>query len=281
MLVVDTYNVLGVTGVLPPDLAGLDVEGLADLIRASRHARDPALLVCDGTPPGRPWRGRGPVRTDFDDVRVAYAGPGREADDLIEQLLFDHSAARRMTVVSNDRRIQRAARKRRAGVLPSDDFLRGLAADHQRGRASPYPEFAKAIPLAQDRVSAWLRTFDVGPELVDDIANALGLDRDHVRRQLEQLHDAPDPDAPDREYLDRVDPKHDAARADSKPAGSPSESARTSPDPAESAGSTPLRPPADPGPIDPVLLEALEEWRGRLSLDDLDMGRWLGDGAHE
>ena len=33
----------------------------------------------------------------------------------------------------------------------------------------------------------------------------------------------------------------------------------------------------DPEPIDPILLEALREWRGRLSLDDLDMTKWLGD----
>ena len=36
-------------------------------------------------------------------------------------------------------------------------------------------------------------------------------------------------------------------------------------------------PASNAEPVDPLLLEALKEWAGRLSLDDLDMRRWLGE----
>ncbi len=50
-LVVDAYNVLHVTGVLPPEIAGLDLNGLADLIEASGLAKDEVWIVCDGMKP--------------------------------------------------------------------------------------------------------------------------------------------------------------------------------------------------------------------------------------
>lgn len=265
MLVIDTYNVLGVTGVLPPEMADLDVPGLAQRLRSGRHARDPALLVCDGTPPGKSWSPRGGLRLDaLEGVRVVYAGPGREADTLIEQILADSSAARRMTVVSNDRRVQRAARRQRAGVLSSDAFLRGLAADARRAGPAPYPAFAKAIPLAEDRVASWLRTFDLGPEFVEELARATGQDPARVERQLWAIRDH----AEAVETTGGVD-----AEGGPAPEGPEPE--------AGASGALSARSPTGPGeddePVDPLLLEALEEWRGRLSLDDLDMERWLGE----
>ncbi len=35
------------------------------------------------------------------------------------------------------------------------------------------------------------------------------------------------------------------------------------------------RPEGDPARIDPLILEAMKEWPGRLELDDLDMSKWL------
>ncbi|HMN97297.1 MAG TPA: NYN domain-containing protein [Phycisphaerales bacterium] len=57
-LIVDTYNVLHVTGVLPPALAGLDVDRLAVLIAQSRYRWETTWLVCDGARPAA-WRARG------------------------------------------------------------------------------------------------------------------------------------------------------------------------------------------------------------------------------
>jgi len=158
MLVVDTYNVLHVTGVLPPDLAGLDAPDLAELVAASRWGRHHAVLVCDGTKP------RGMRDAERGHVRVTYAGGGASADAHIERLLEDSSHPRRMTVVSNDRAVQRAARRRGAKVLGAEAFLRQLVADAaaapRRGRPAPRRDPG---PLTPGQVEAWLRYFGLEP----------------------------------------------------------------------------------------------------------------------
>ena len=47
-VLIDTFNVLHVTGVLPPGLAGPDVTGLAALITTSRWKSAQIAMVCDG-----------------------------------------------------------------------------------------------------------------------------------------------------------------------------------------------------------------------------------------
>jgi uncharacterized protein YegJ (DUF2314 family) len=148
-LIIDTYNVLHVVGVLPPELAGIDTEGLVDLIGSSRYRHQAVTLACDGTPaPGgrgaagggrRGGRraGRAPGR-----VSVRYSGSEATADDLIARLIRRSSIPRRLTVVSSDRAVQREARRRRCHVLSSEAFLRRLVADREArprngdGRAS-------------------------------------------------------------------------------------------------------------------------------------------------
>ena len=48
----DAYNVLHVTGILPPEIAGPDLPALARLVARSRYTDRACWLVCDGAPPG-------------------------------------------------------------------------------------------------------------------------------------------------------------------------------------------------------------------------------------
>lgn len=233
MLIIDAYNVLHVTGVLPPELAGPDLDDLARLVGESRYGRQRVILVCDGAGPSRLklWRsGRG-----TGSVEVRYAGAGREADAVIEALLAEPAAGgarRSLLVVSTDGRLRRAARRARVSWISSEGFLAHLAAD--AGRLPPprgsRPAFAQEIPLDGPSVAHWLRVLGIA---ADDpilrIAAASG----------------PEP------------PRADEQTSAPTPA---------SPEPASNAE-----------PVDPLLLEALKEWAGRLSLDDLDMRRWLGE----
>lgn len=238
MLLVDAYNVLHhplAHRELPGDAGPAE---LAALIAAGRHRRSKAILVCDGIP-----RNMGPIahrcaelRFQVEDAEVLYAGPGRDADTLIERLIEAEPAPRRMSVVSSDRRIQRAARRRRARVIPSDAFLVSLLKDVERLRDRwRRPAFTTEVPLSPQAIRYWKDLF--------------GLD---------------EADLP-------------AEAMDPRPAGAPS----TRPDermkarPPAPAPAPPPEPPK-PEPIDPVLVEALREWGGRLDLDDLDMSKWLG-----
>jgi predicted RNA-binding protein with PIN domain len=151
MLLIDTYNVLHVTGVLPPEQAGIDVAGLISLIEAGRFRGHPALLVCDGRRPEGGTAAKPPIR-------VVYAGSRRTADDLIIAAVDRSTAPRRLIVVSSDQQILRAARRRRCRTLDSAEFLRRLAAS--AGQAAGDREPGRPVrPLGAEQVDAWLEQF--------------------------------------------------------------------------------------------------------------------------
>src|SRR5262245_11737319 len=51
-----------------------------------------------------------PEEEAYQGIQVRYAIHNEQADDLIENLIHHHSAPRQLTVVSDDHRIQQAAR---------------------------------------------------------------------------------------------------------------------------------------------------------------------------
>jgi hypothetical protein len=135
-LIVDTYNVLHTVGVLPPEIAGVDRAGLAELIGRSRYRHQRVTLVCDGVAREDAPRGR------IGGVSFRYAGADRTADDVIAQIIRRSSSPRRLTVVSSDRAVLREARRRRCNLLRSEEFLEHLAKDHE----TPKPSAADALP---------------------------------------------------------------------------------------------------------------------------------------
>ena len=160
-LIIDTYNVLHVTGVLPPEAAVGEPEGLARLIEASRFRDDAVWLICDGVPRGAARVGR---------IVIEGAGPGRSADDHIAAFLDRSSAPRRLTVVTSDRAIQRKARSRGADWMKSEEFLARLAEDVLRARptrkkvadASQNPR--RSVPLSEREVAGWMTFFAISAE---------------------------------------------------------------------------------------------------------------------
>lgn len=156
-VLVDAYNVLHATGVLPPDLAGMDLVDLAHLIADSRYGRRRVILVCDGGPLAS--REPEPLSEGPDGLWVFYAGPGRDADGAIEAMVAASTAPRRVTVVSSDRRVRQAGRRRRCAVVTADEFLEHLAADADlAARRSRRPVQAYQLPLDRPSV-AWWRDF--------------------------------------------------------------------------------------------------------------------------
>lgn len=159
LIVIDAFNVLHTTGVLPPDLAGIELPDLVWLIARSRYAGQRLTLVCDGVRPGAGHAG--PSACRLGDARVIYAGGGREADDEIEKLLERSSYASRMLVVSSDRRLRTAARKRKADSIRSEAFLGHLVQDTGRSQREPLPKWVHEIPLSQMEVRVWLDEFGI------------------------------------------------------------------------------------------------------------------------
>ena len=163
-LVIDTYNVLHVTGVLPPELAGPDAVKLAGLIRRSRWSGADVRLVCDGTA-GNLVLPR--ELAEGSAIRLVFAGHGPDAADImIERIIVADSAPRTLLVVSSDRRILTAARKRRCGLLTSEQFLERLADDASVGGRSSGEaggEGGDAGTVDRETSAMWLREFGFEP----------------------------------------------------------------------------------------------------------------------
>lgn len=168
-ILIDANNTLHVTGVLPPEIAGVDEAGLASLIARSRFGRDVVCLVCDGAPRTRPL---GPI----EGVQLLYSGPRQSADALIARLVTACTAPRSMTVVSNDRAVQKHASRRRCRVLGADEFLGHIATDVMRSssdRGARKPVRPKAAMLSADQVEAWKAYFGLAdPNSIDRLKSA-------------------------------------------------------------------------------------------------------------
>ncbi len=290
MLLIDTSNVLHAIGVLPEHLSGLDVPGLARLIATSRYGKRRAVLVCDGVGPGRATEAGGggasgapeatntaPSGREVAGLDVVYAGAHQEADDVIELLLARDTAPRRLLVVSTDRRLVQAARRRRAQSVTSEAFLQHLASDSAKPRAKPLPGYATQVPLNEYAVGYWMALFGYGAQAdeapagerpVSDVSNAARRGLEAQRQRERDRARAASPHAHERLKI----PK-DLLNATGRPDTSKQP---PRPDPRPAPPPPPPRPQPESADELPADVRELLKDSG-LSIDpaDLDMNRWL------
>jgi predicted RNA-binding protein with PIN domain len=170
LYLIDGYNLLFAMGVLLPGRTGPHVLGKARLRLlgllhggyADRSADVTVVFDAKHAPPGVP------AARDYQGIHVTFAVHEAEADDLIEELIRRASAPQHLTVVSNDHRIQQAARRRHCVVQGCGDFLDWLEEAH-RPRRPPPPEDAKPDRVSPEDTRRWLREF---ADLADDPALA-------------------------------------------------------------------------------------------------------------
>jgi predicted RNA-binding protein with PIN domain len=91
-------------------------------------------------------------------VQVSYGG-GKSADDVLIEFLEADSAARRLLVVSSDREIRRAAKRRRARAIGSDEFWALVKQDLSRRPVRRREPEEKERGLDSKRGTDWLREF--------------------------------------------------------------------------------------------------------------------------
>lgn len=167
MLLIDAWNLLHATATRAEPLADLDVRSLVAVLARTRWAGTKTMLVCDGPRPGSGHAA--PGAATIAEARIIYTGATREADDQIEQILESCSFARRITVVSSDKRLRRAAKRAGAHWLSAQAFCKQIEADLARAKREPVPAFAREIPLGPYAVDHWMREFalpdDWGPRV--------------------------------------------------------------------------------------------------------------------
>jgi predicted RNA-binding protein with PIN domain len=155
---IDGYNLMYAVGLLRPGVppGGLERARSRFLDWLATTAKDRAALlrvVFDARSAPR-----ASSESDYHGVRVLYAFR-QTADDVIEELLAAETMPTRITVVSNDTRLQAAGHRRGSAVYTCEQFVDWLIEDSSV-IPTPPPEPDKPEQIATaDEMAAWLTAF--------------------------------------------------------------------------------------------------------------------------
>ena len=165
LYIIDGYNLMNVADVPAPARGPASLEkarlGLLNFLAESLAAEEvpQTVVVFDARDPPSGL----PREVRHKGLLVRFAARDDEADTLIEELIREETSPRRLTVVSSDHRIQRAARRRRARAVDSDVwFAEVLRARQQREQAAGEGPERPSGPLLEEDVQRWLREFGEG-----------------------------------------------------------------------------------------------------------------------
>ncbi len=110
-------------------------------------------IVFDGTGPRD--------KSEFDNIsnlEVLFAGLGTDADTIIEDKIRANTAPKRLTIVSSDRRLRKAAQMRKAMAVKSQVFWNNLQRQLSRKKRIREPA-AKRQGLSESETKQWLEFF--------------------------------------------------------------------------------------------------------------------------
>jgi predicted RNA-binding protein with PIN domain len=161
---IDGYNLLHAMGRLTARdgkkaLAGAR-RSLLLKVHGGRGLDKMVTVVFDaaGAPPGAP------AQETFDGIQVKFSR-GETADDMIEELIRDEARPRSLTVVSDDHRIQHAARRRGCAVLGCLDYYEQLEHPRRAEEVSATEPSIKPETSSLEEKKHWLDAFQ---EIDDD-----------------------------------------------------------------------------------------------------------------
>jgi predicted RNA-binding protein with PIN domain len=113
-----------------------------------------AQVVFDGAGPAR--------KGDFDSVaniEIIFAGFHTDSDSIIEEKIKANTAPRRLTVVSSDRRLRKAAATRKATAVKSEDFWEQVQNELRRRKPRKKEPQAKREGLTEGETQQWMDLF--------------------------------------------------------------------------------------------------------------------------
>ena len=187
-LIIDGYNLLHAAGLAkhrygPGDLQRCRerlLQLLLKHLRPEQIAR--ATVVFDATQPPPD----APREQYVQGLAVHFATAPGDADEFIERWLQQHPSSSHVTLISSDHRLQRAAKRRHATPVDSEQFFEALLRHESSSGATPLARRQAVDPkttrrLRPEEVDAWLAEFgDIPgadklrsaiPFAVDDDAN--------------------------------------------------------------------------------------------------------------
>ncbi|MDA7951185.1 MAG: NYN domain-containing protein [Pirellulaceae bacterium] len=169
-LLIDGYNLLYASGIFGVDLPEGNYPGggyrsrlamlnyLANVLSPQESLQATVVFDAKDAPPGLP-------RTfNHSGITVHFASNYNDADEMIEALLEKEPHSKRLTVVSSDHRVQRAARRKGAKPIDSDRWLKELSQKKRERRIRTQRETSKPdLPLSESEVAHWLELFEGEP----------------------------------------------------------------------------------------------------------------------
>ncbi len=154
VVIIDGHNLLQSIQKTFEDFDSLTAVRLCQIIsRYLKQVRENGEIVFDGTGPKD--------KSEFDNIsnlEVFFAGQGSDADTVIEDKIKASTAPKRLTVVSSDRRLQKAARARKATVVKSQVFWSNLCRQLSRKRTIKEPA-SKRQGISEGETEQWLKFF--------------------------------------------------------------------------------------------------------------------------
>lgn len=162
-LLIDGYNLMHAAGFARERYAPGELEQERERFldwlwrRLPPGLRGRTVVVFDGGGSDNQYVGQAAFR----ELRLLFSPRGLEADDLVEELIEQHSSPRQLQVISSDHRLHRAARGRRATCLDSEVFLATLArlARQARERQRELEELSKPTGELPAQTREWLAVF--------------------------------------------------------------------------------------------------------------------------
>lgn len=171
-LLIDGYNLMHAAGLARPSYGPGDLERcrhrllrlLVNYLTDEELNRAKVVFDAYDAPEGLP------NRYSFEGLQVRFADPGYDADSLIEELIVAHSAPRQIIVVSGDRRLQKAAHRRRAKFIGSIAFLEEILEriprrDREDTPLEPHPKYDGE--LTSGELDQWMDLFGDVDQMIE------------------------------------------------------------------------------------------------------------------
>ncbi len=157
---IDGYNLLRAIQKKDEEFAPLtDVQLCQRLGLYLTRIAETGEIIFDGTGP----RDKSPF-DNIPNLEIIFAGMSVEADAVIEEKIQANSAPKRLVVVSNDRRIQAAARKRKTELLKSEIFWAQVEKELSKKRGIKEPRQKRSGELTEGETDRWMELFDLNSE---------------------------------------------------------------------------------------------------------------------
>ena len=154
MFIIDGHNLLHSICQAEEDSQVIgDVQLCRIVGRYLKRTGETGEIIFDGTGP--------PDKSGFDNIsnlEVFFAGIGTDADSVIEKKIRASTAPKRLSIVSSDRRLRKAAQARKATALKSEAFWGNVQKQLSKREKAKEPA-EKRLGLSESETKQWLKYF--------------------------------------------------------------------------------------------------------------------------